>query len=247
MVTGSTQEKIDRMPVIKDEKDFDSRSGNWLERLIFNHRIFVIVFCALCTALFSFQAIKLSVNASFDRLIPQSHPYIKNYFENRSELKSLGNSIRIVVESSDGDIWNKDYLYALQKVNDSIFLTPGVDRPYQRSLWMSIVRWTEVTEEGFRGGPVMPPDYDGSQKSIDELRANVSRAGIVGTLVANDFKSSMIVVPVLDAYADTGAKLNYGLLGRQLEKIRAIEKTPLPGLDGSNASFHRANTVQVFI
>jgi hypothetical protein len=29
------------------------------------------------------------------------------------------------------------------------------------------VRWTEVTEEGFRGGPVMPDNYDGSAKATD--------------------------------------------------------------------------------
>jgi predicted RND superfamily exporter protein len=219
------------MPIISDPKGFDRLSGNFVERLVFNHRIAVMILCAVCTVIFSFQAGKLVINASFDRLIPQSHRYITNYFDNRDELKSLGNSIRIVVESTDGDIWNKDYLYALMKVNDAIYLTPGIDRSYQRSLWMSAVRWTEVTEEGFRGGPVMPADYDGTQKSIDELRANVARSGIVGALVANDFKSSMIVVPVIDAYADTGAKINYGVLGKQLEKVRAIETTPFPGTD----------------
>ena len=33
------------------------------------------------------------------------------------------------------------------------------------------MRWTEVTEEGFRGGPVMPDDYDGSPQSVEQLQA----------------------------------------------------------------------------
>ena len=42
-------------------------------------------------------------------------------------------------------------------------LTPGVDRAWVKSLWTPSVRWTEVTEEGFRGGPVMPDAYNGSR------------------------------------------------------------------------------------
>ena len=68
------------------------------------------------------------------------------------------------------------------------------------------MRWTEVTEEGFRGGPVMPDNYDGSPRATEQLRANIARAGIVGSLVGNDFKSSMMVVPLLDADPDTGKR-----------------------------------------
>jgi hypothetical protein len=52
------------------------------------------------------------------------------------------------------------------------------------------VRWTEVTEEGFQGGPVMP-DATRAPADIEQLRQNIERAGIVGSLVASDFKSSM--------------------------------------------------------
>src|SRR5207249_555894 len=50
------------------------------------------------------------------------------------------------------------------------------------------------------------------------------RAGIVGTLVANDLRSSMIVVPLLEKYADTGETLDYGKLGTLLEKTVRIKE-----------------------
>ena len=36
----------------------------------------------------------------------------------------------------------------------------------------------------------MPQAYDGSAKSIEALRLNIARAGVVGSLVANDYRSS---------------------------------------------------------
>ena len=143
-------------------------------------------------------ATRLALNASFEKMIPQSHPYIQNYLEHQKELRGLGNALRIVVENADGDIYDPKYIDALKQINDELFLTPGVDRAWVKSLWTPGVRWTEVTEEGFRGGPVMPDNYDGSPQAIEQLRSNIARSGIVGSLVGNDFKSSMIVVPLLD-------------------------------------------------
>jgi predicted RND superfamily exporter protein len=82
------------------------------------------------------------------------------------------------------------------------------------------VRWTEVTEEGFRGGPVMPDNYDGSAAATEKLRANIARAGIVGSLVGNDFKSTMLVVPLLDIDPTTGQRIDYRALSHAIEKIR---------------------------
>ena len=83
------------------------------------------------------------------------------------------------------------------------------------------MRWTEVTEEGLRGGPVMPDEFvDGSPQAIEALRVNVGRAGIVGSLVGNDLRSSVIVVPLMDRMED-GSPLDYRAYGRGLEEIRA--------------------------
>ena len=89
-----------------------------------------------------------------------------------------------------------------------------------KSLWAPGVRWTEVTEEGFRGGPVMPDNYDGTAAATEQLRANIARAGIVGSLVGNDFKSSMLVVPLLDIDPNTGQRIDYRKLSHAIEQIR---------------------------
>jgi uncharacterized protein len=212
------------MPVIRDLKDFDKTSGGLLERIIFNNRILIIVACVLATLTLGFFATRLQVNASFEKMIPSNSPYIKNYLAYKNQLPGLGNTIRIVVENKKGDIYDPEYLQVLQKVNDTLYLIPGVDRSWMKSLWMPIVRWKEVTEQGIEGGAVMPSTYNGSEASINALRQNIARAGIIGNLVSNDSKSSMIVAPLLDTNPKTGLPLSYGEFSHQLEEqIRSLE------------------------
>jgi hypothetical protein len=208
------------MPVVTDLAAFDRSSGSWLERVVFNHRVAVMIGCILVTVLLAWQLPRLEVSASFDKSLPVGHEYIKNYQANRNELRGLGDSVRVVVEHTNGDIFDTKYLETLAKVNDEIFLLPGVDRSWQKSIWTPVVRWTEVTEAGFVGGPVMPQDYDGSAASIEQLKINIHRAGVVGSLVANDFRSSMIVVPLL-AQDASGKPPDYHQISVGLDRIRA--------------------------
>ena len=55
--------------VVRDLADFDRRSGSLVERLLFNHRLIIVLVCALLTALLGFQATKLRLNASFENRI----------------------------------------------------------------------------------------------------------------------------------------------------------------------------------
>jgi predicted RND superfamily exporter protein len=212
------------MPVIPDRALFDNNSGNWLERLIFNHRAIVVLVCVAITVFLGWNALKLPINASFEKMIPQSHPYIRNYLDNKDSLRAMGNSIRIAVENPNGDVFDKDYLLTLQKINDAIYVLPGVDQGWMRGLWTSSLRWTEVTEEGYRGGPMIPEGWDGGPESTEQLRANIYRGGIVGSFVSNDMKSSMIFVPLLDNNPETGKPLDYNAFSRSLEeKVRSLE------------------------
>src|SRR6059058_3254334 len=210
---------LDKMPVVKKLSDFDQNSGNLLERLVFNHRLAMVVVCTLITVVLAYcAATKLVLNASFEKMIPQSQAYIKNYLTYQKDLRGLGNALRVVVESTDGDIFDPKYLEVLKQVNDELILTPGVDRAWVKSLWTPAVRWTEVTEEGFRGGPVMPDSYNGSPQGVEQLKQNIARSGIVGSLVASNFKSSMIFVPLLDKEAGTGKPIDYRGLSKVLDE-----------------------------
>ncbi|WP_420231726.1 efflux RND transporter permease subunit [Pseudomonas sp. ABY48] len=198
---------------------FDSRSGNLLERLLFNHRPLVLLLCLLLTLLLGMQATRIELNASFEKMIPSGHPYIVNYLDNQKELSGLGNALRIAVVNRHGDIYDANYLATLQALSDKIYLLPGVDRAYMKSLWTPATRWVSVTEDGLDGGPVIPDAYDGSQATLAVLRRNVQLSNEIGQLVAFDQRSSIIYVPLLARTSD-GQPLNYAALSADLEALR---------------------------
>jgi predicted RND superfamily exporter protein len=211
----------DPSPVISDPADFNRNSGSLLERLLFNNRPVILLLCLLATVFFGYQTSFIRLNASFNQMIPSNQPFIANYFKHYDELQSQGNAIRIVVTANQGSIISKSYMATLQSINDEVFLLPGVDRPFMTSLWTSSTRWLAVTSDGLISGPVVDPNYDGSPAMLDLLRQNIQKAGLVGNMVGNDFKSSMIYVPLMETNNLTGQPLDYGQLARELDQIRA--------------------------
>lgn len=206
--------------------DHHQDKASFLERLIFNNRPAVILLCLLTTIFLLYQATQVRPSTSFEKMIPLSHPFIEKMMEHRNDLANLGNTVRISVEAKDGDIFAKEYMETLRQIHDEVFYINGVDRSNLKSLWSPSVRWTEVTEEGFAGGEVIPQTYDGSAQSLEELRSNVLKSGQIGRLVANNFKSSIIDVPLLESYPDPNdqgklIKLDYQKFSHELEeKIR---------------------------
>ncbi|MBV2132539.1 MMPL family transporter [Pseudomonas sp. MAP12] len=207
--------------VIADLKEFDQNSGILAERLLFNNRLAIVVICLFTTLVLGYQALGLSLNAAFEKMIPTGHPYIANFLENRKQLAGMGNTLRIAVEAKEGTIFDAEYMDTVRKLSDEVFLLPGVDRPYMKSLWAPAVRWTGVTEDGLDGGPVIPDDYDGSASSLEQVRINVERSGEIGQLVAANYKSSIVLVPLQERIAETGERIDYHALSQRIEQLRA--------------------------
>ncbi|MNB82592.1 MMPL family protein [compost metagenome] len=206
-------------PVVSRLGDFDRQSGSLLERALFNHRRVVLLVCLAVTLLFAWQSTRLQLNASFEKMIPSDHPYILNYMENRKQLSGLGNAVRIAVENKSGSIYDAHYLEQLKNLSDQVYLLPGVDRAFMKSLWTPTTRWVGVTEEGLEGGPVIPDAYEGGDQSLQALKRNVERSNEIGQLVAFDQRSSIIYVPLLATTPD-GQPLDYSQLSQQLEALR---------------------------
>ena len=193
-----------------------------LERVFFNNRFLVLIILAALTAVFAYGLTKVRLDSSIEKYIPLNHEYIQNFLVHKDSMKSGVSSVKISVEVTDGDIFTQEYMETLSKINDEVFFIKGVDRSGMQSLWTPNVRWTEVTEEGFQGGPVIPSTYDGGPDSLEKVRQNVLKSGQVGRLVANDFRSSIIDVPLVEKDPETGEKLSYQQFSHDLEeKVRA--------------------------
>ena len=193
----------------------------WLEPWIFGYRLWVVGLFGIITLLLLWQlAAGLRVDARFEKMVPRDHPFIQNMMRHIEDDGAPANVIRIAVVNPDGSIFSDRYMSLLNQISDEVFYLPGVDRAKLKSLWVSSVRWLQVTEEGYTGGSVIPDNYDGSAQSLAQLRENILRSGEVGRLVANDFSSSLISAPLFEMNPETGEALDYKQLSERLEDIR---------------------------
>ena len=190
-----------------------------VEKWLFRHRPLVLALFFLASIFFGWQAAGLRPDASFEKMIPTGHAYIKNYLGFEDQLRPLNNQLRIAVETSEGDIYTAEFLDVLKKVTDEVFYIPGVDRGNLQSIWTPNVQWFEATEDGLRSGVVVPADFDGSAASLAAVKLNVARSNRIGSLVASDHKSAVVLAPLLEIDPQTGAKLDYGLLSQRLETL----------------------------
>lgn len=202
-------------------EDFDHNAGSWLERALFNNRLVFLIVCAVLTVFLGVRALEVRVNADFNQMIPTHQPFIVNYLTHYDKMQSQANAVRIAVTSNNGSIINAHYLAVLQKISDEVYLTPGVNRPFMTSLWTSNTRWTSIVPDGVASGPVMGNGYDGSKAQLEIVRKNILNTGQIGSLVSNDFSSSMIYVPLLQINNITGKPLDYGTLARSLNGLKA--------------------------
>jgi len=80
---------------------------HFFERKFASLRFPGLVFFLLVTVILGYFAAQLRPDASFQKMVPSSHPYIANYLRFENELRPLGNVIRVAVENTRGDIYDK--------------------------------------------------------------------------------------------------------------------------------------------
>ena len=201
---------------ILDLKMNEARLISILETFLFSNRKLVLLFFLLTTMIFSFAALHLHVDAGFARSLPLEHEYIKTFLQYRSEFGGA-NRILVALIARDGNMFTRDFFATLKNVTDEVFFIPGVDRAQVKSLFTPNVRYTEVVEDGIRGGNVIPDDFNYTAEDFKRVRENIGKADIVGRLVANDFSGALISAQLLDINPDTGKPVDYAAVARLLE------------------------------
>jgi len=188
-----------------------------LERLVFGRRPLVIGVFAAVTVLMAISATQLRVDAGFAKLLPLQHEYMKTFTQYRDEFGGA-NRVLIALMAKKGDIYTPEFFDVLRKATDDVFFLPGVDRTRVSSLFTPNVRFTEVVEDGISGGNVVPDDFENTPEGLEQVRKNVLKSSYVGRLVANDFTGAIISAELLEVNPNTGEKLDYVDVSRQLEE-----------------------------
>ncbi len=188
------------------------------ERLVFTRRPLVLAVFALLTLLMLGLASQLKVDAGFMKQLPIEHEYMQTF----QFYQEFGGANRVLVAlmAKDGDMFDADYFKALEEITNRVFFIPGVERASVRSLFTPNVRFTEIVEDGFAGGNVIPADFAPSPEMFERVRGNIVKSGEIGRLVAEDFGGAMVWANLMENDPQTGEKIDYQDIARRLEQIR---------------------------
>ena len=190
---------------------------NRLEVGIFRHRMFVLSLFAILSVFLISQATQIKLDAAFTKNIPLNHSYMKTYLEHRQNFGGA-NNILISVCNKEDDIFTPEFFDTLKGVHDKLFFIPGVDRIQVKSLFSPSTRFVEIVEDGFAGGPVIPADFKADENGLAIVKGNIEKAGIVGSVVSDDYTCSMVKASLMDIDPNTGEKLNTIKIAEQLEQ-----------------------------
>ena len=196
---------------------------------IFARRSLWLVIFSVLTLLFAWSATNLRVDAGFNKMIPLNHPYMQTFTEYQQTFGGA-NRVLVALVQRDGDMFNPAFFTGLKQVTDDVFFLPGVDRATVTSLFTPNVRFIEIVEEGFAGGNVIPSGFQGTAGDLEQVRRNVLKSGVVGRLVANDFRGALVSAVLLENDPVSGARLDYRKVAAQLETLRERHETPEVGV-----------------
>ncbi len=193
-----------------------------IENWFFKFRLPVLAAFVLITIVMAYFAVQIRMDAGFAKQLPNSHSFVKTYYEYQDDLSGT-NSITVALRTTKGDIFTKEYLSNLFKLNNTIRYLPGVNQGSMQSLWTPNIRVMRVTEEGFESSEVIPGTIIPEKLTpeiIENIKERILTGGHVGSIVANDFTSSLIKVELTEYNPKTGEKLDYLKLGQEIETIR---------------------------
>jgi predicted RND superfamily exporter protein len=194
----------------------DSKAAQTLEKLIFGHRlVIVIVFALLTVVLATIAARGLRIDASFTKQLPLKHEYMQTFVKHQSEFGSA-NRVLIALVARDGNMFQAGFFDALKKATDEVLVMDGIDRTRVQSLFTPNVRYMEVVEGGIEAGNVVDAEFLPTPEALERVRENILKAGIRGRLVANDFSGALISAVVLEQDA-TGKPIDPIAVAHALE------------------------------
>ena len=204
-------------PVLTATQRFINRCAD----ILMAHRKSLLGLFVLITLALGYSATQVKLDPGFNKQIPVRHAYMLNFLD-FSRIFTGANRLLVSVHwKGEGDIYNPVFLQTLQQVTDDVFFISGVSRPSVTSLFTPNVRYIEITEDGYVGDLVVPPQYAARPQDLKQVRSNAERSGQIGRLLANDLKSAMVRADLQDTDPKTGQPVDYVEIAQRLEEIRA--------------------------
>ena len=190
-----------------------------VEQWVFGRRKLLLVIFLLATVVLFGFATQTKIDAGFEKQLPQGHPYIETFIKYQAEFGGA-NRVMVALMAREGDIFTPEYFTTLEAVTQEMYGMPGVDQSSVTSLFTPNVRFTEVVEDGFTGGNVVPSDFTPTPEGLAKVRENALKSNYMGRLVTDSFNGAMVMANLLDIDPKSEKSLDTFAVARELEALR---------------------------
>ena len=184
-----------------------------LSTFIIEKRLWVLTIVLFTTLLFLYKIKDLKMYTKFADLLPQGHEYIRVHNNIRAKFGGA-NTVVIVLQVREGDIFNPITLQRIRDITDELYLIPGVDRFKILSIAVNMLLDMVVVSGGFDFQPLMFPEVPKTQEEIEQLRERVYASVFYGSFVWFDSKKTLITA---DFFED---EINYSVVFKELLRIQ---------------------------
>jgi len=166
--------------------------------LLIKQRKWVIIIVALLTAVMGWLAAHVEVKTVFSDLLPKNHPYVA---VNQKFKATFGgsNMVSIMLETEQGDIFDKRVLEKVQKITVGMQQVDSIDTYQIISIASKKVKEVRASTEGVESRPIMWPALPQTPEDMVKLREAVLNNPLVyGPYVSMDLKATLITADFLD-------------------------------------------------
>ena len=179
------------------------RFAGWL----YDNRLFAGMIILLVTSFFGWQMRNLDISTHFRDLHPRNHPHIRLF----ERYPGFGSplSVSLVVQATQGTIYNPRTLKKIQDATRLMDTIPGVDHDRIRSIASRKVKHVEATIGGIRATNFLLGAVPEAPEDIVRLQDKVRLTpGIVGTLVSVQEDAALIHATFIERLADYNTIFN---------------------------------------
>lgn len=171
---------------------FVDRMVEKFSNVLIGRRHALSVLFAVITAFLGYNATNVKLDPGFLKLIPIKHEYMRTMMDYLKDFSGANILLVNLRWKGEGDLYNAEFMEAMRKANDDVFFIPGINRTLVSSIYTPSTYYIEITEDGFKGEPVVPAKFAGTPEQLDRVRHNVGLSGQIGIIVSNDQKSALI-------------------------------------------------------
>lgn len=201
-----------------------NRLAELLGRWLIARRVVPLIIFSITTILLGYFAAQIKFDAGFDKSIPSNHEYM-NVYRQYAPVFGGANSVTVVLRRKSGDIFDPNFMRALERLTRTVYSIPGVDQGSINSLFAPTAIFVTVNEVGYTGGRIVPATFKPRSADIDTVRQNLLKSGEIGRLASVDLHSALVRFELVELNPVTRERLDYLEIGKRLEALRSDFQT----------------------